>query len=125
MEKIRIQKYFSDCGVLSRRAAEAEIAAGHATVNGRPVSLGDKVDPSSDVVAWKGERIRTPERSRERKYIMLYKPRGYVCTLADEKGRRQVTDLVSEAAAVFIPSADSIWHPKDCCCSPTTVNLPT
>ena len=74
MEKIRILKYFSDCGVLSRRAAEAEIAAGHVTVNGRPVSLGDKVDPSSDVVAWKGERIRTPERSRERKYIMLYKP---------------------------------------------------
>lgn len=103
MEKIRIQKYFSDCGVLSRRAAEAEIAAGHVTVNGRPVSLGDKVDPSSDVVAWKGERIRTPERSRERKYIMLYKPRGYVCTLADEKVRRQVTDLVSEAGSRVYP----------------------
>ncbi len=103
MEKIRIQKYFSDCGVLSRRAAEAEIEAGHVTVNGRSVKLGDKIDPASDIVAWKGERIANSSIKRERKYIALYKPRGYVCTLKDEKDRRLVTDLVAGAGGRVYP----------------------
>ena len=103
MEKIRIQKYFSDCGALSRRAAEAEIEAGNVTVNGRPVKIGDKIDPAADVVAWKGQRIGGSNAGRERKYIALYKPRGYVCTLNDEKGRRQVTELVSEAGSRVYP----------------------
>ena len=103
MEKIRIQKYFSDCGVLSRRAAEAEIEAGNVTVNGRPVKLGDKIDPAADVVAWKGQRIGGSNAGRERKYIALYKPRGYVCTMNDENGRRQVTELVSEAGSRVYP----------------------
>lgn len=103
MEKIRIQKYFSDCGVLSRRAAEAEIAAGHVTLNGHPAKPGDKLDPSSDTVAWKGKKIKPAEPGRERKYIALYKPRGYVCTLSDEKGRRMVTELVTEAGSRVYP----------------------
>lgn len=103
MEKIRIQNYFSDCGVLSRRAAEAEIEAGNVTVNGRPVKIGDKIDPAADVVAWKGQRIGGSKTARERKYIALYKPRGYVCTMNDEKGRRQVTELVSEAGSRVYP----------------------
>ena len=101
MEKIRIQKYFSDCGVLSRRAAEAELKAGNVTVNGRPAHLGDKVDPASDVVAWKGQRLVFTRG--DKKYIALYKPRGFVCTLADEKGRRQVTELVAEAGSRVYP----------------------
>ena len=57
MEKIRLQKFFTDCGVLSRRAAEEEIKAGHVRVNGAVASLGDKIDPEVDVVEYKGRRI--------------------------------------------------------------------
>ena len=51
---VRLQKYFSDCGVLSRRAAEAEIVSGAVTVNGRRAELGVKIDPSLDRVQWNG-----------------------------------------------------------------------
>lgn len=57
MEKIRLQKYFTDCGVLSRRAAESEIAAGAVTVNGIPASIGDKIIPGLDIVCWKGKPV--------------------------------------------------------------------
>ena len=57
MEKIRLQKYFTDCGVLSRRAAEKEIEEGRVKVNGHPAALGTKIDPSSDVVVWQGKPV--------------------------------------------------------------------
>ena len=89
---MRLQKFFSDSGVLSRRAAEAEIAAGKVTVNGKIAVIGDSVDPETDVVEYKGKRI-LPRIDQPRHYIMLNKPRGYVTTAKDEKGRRTVTDL--------------------------------
>lgn len=92
-EPIRLQKYFSDCGVLSRRAAEAEILAGHVTVNGVPAALGDQITPGKDAVAWNGTPI-LPRADKPYRYILINKPRGYVCTAKDEKGRRNVTDLV-------------------------------
>ena len=52
MEKIRLQKYLSECGVLSRRAAEAEILSGSITVNGVTAQLGDKIDPDCDTVVF-------------------------------------------------------------------------
>ena len=52
MEKIRLQKYFTDCGVLSRRAAEDEIKAGKVKVNGICAELGDKIDPENDIVEY-------------------------------------------------------------------------
>ncbi|MCD7830925.1 MAG: hypothetical protein LUI01_01450 [Firmicutes bacterium] len=58
MEKIRIQKYFSEAGVMSRRTAEAEIAAGRVTVNGEAAKLGDKIDPDADTVMWNGRKVR-------------------------------------------------------------------
>ena len=54
MEKIRLQKYFTDCGVLSRRAAEREIEAGHVKLNGQIAKIGDKVMPGVDKVVWNG-----------------------------------------------------------------------
>ncbi len=90
---MRLQKFFSDAGVLSRRAAEAEIAAGRVKVNGAVARIGDSVDPETDVVEYKGKRI-LPRADKPRQYIMLNKPRGYVTTAHDEKGRRAVTDLV-------------------------------
>ena len=91
MEKIRLAKYFTDCGVMSRRAAEAEIAAGRVTVNGSVAQIGDKIEVGVDEVIYKGKKI-TPQVERKIT-IMLNKPRGIVCTAADEKGRRNVTDL--------------------------------
>lgn len=91
MEKIRLAKYFTDCGVMSRRAAEVEIAAGRVTVNGSVAQIGDKIEVGVDEVIYKGKKI-TP-RVEKKITVMLNKPRGIVCTASDEKGRRNVTDL--------------------------------
>ena len=102
MEKIRLQKYFTDCGVMSRRAAEKEIADGNVLVNGRRAALGDKVAPGSDKVVWNGRGI--VYHAGERKTVVaLNKPRGYICTAKDEKGRRQVTELVEDAGIRLYP----------------------
>ncbi len=95
MEKIRLQKYFTDCGVLSRRAAEAEISAGTVTVNGTTASIGDKIAPGTDKVCWKGKPIEPNAQSSGHTYIMLHKPPGYVTTMSDEHGRPCVTDLIT------------------------------
>ena len=92
MEKIRIQKILSDAGYCSRRKAEALISAGKVKCNGHPVTLGDKAR-RTDLITVMGEQIYIPKK-KEFRYIMLNKPRGYVTTLADEQGRRCVTDLL-------------------------------
>lgn len=101
-EPIRLQKYFTDCGVLSRRAAEAEIAAGHVTVNGVTAKVGDKIDPQSDRVEYRG-RVILPAKGQDHLYIMLHKPRGYVTTMKDEKGRKTVTDLLGDLPSRVYP----------------------
>ena len=103
MEKtVRLQKYFSDCGLMSRRAAEAEISEGRVTVNGVPAVLGDKIDPASDIVEYRGSRV-LPRADKPHRYLMLNKPRGYVTTLQDEKGRRTVADLVRSEGIRLYP----------------------
>lgn len=92
-EKIRLQKFFSDAGLLSRRAAEEEIARGNVSVNGHPATLGTKVDPKKDTVTWKGQRV-SPGSSKP-VYILMNKPRGYLCAVSDTRGRKCVTDLLS------------------------------
>ena len=101
MEKIKLQKFFSDMGIMSRRAAEAEISLGKVKVNGEVAALGDRIDPAADTVEYRGKRIefRTPEKI----YVMLNKPRGYVTTLSDEKGRPTVTSLVKIGGARLYP----------------------
>ena len=91
MEKIRISKYFTDCGVMSRRAAEEEIKLGRVSINGRVAELGEKIDPETDEVVFRGKVIKPA--ADDKICIMLNKPRGIVCTASDEKGRRNVTDL--------------------------------
>lgn len=100
MEKIRLQKYFTDCGVLSRRAAEEEIKAGKVRVNGIVASLGDKIDPDVDIVEYKGRRIEKSEGDSF-VYILLNKPCGVVTSAKDEKGRICVTDLVKCGTRVY------------------------
>ncbi len=92
MEQIRIQKYFTDCGVLSRRAAEGAIERGEITVNGIKATIGQKIEPSSDIVKYKGRVIRPTYR--EYSYYMLNKPRGFITSLSDDKGRKCVTELL-------------------------------
>ena len=92
-DAIRLQKYFSDCGILSRRAAEAEILAGRVTVNGIPAIPGEKITPGADRVEWNGSPV-LPRADKPYRYILLNKPRGFVSTAKDEKGRRNVTELV-------------------------------
>ena len=101
-EPIRLQKFFTDCGILSRRAAEAEILAGNVRVNGNTATLGDKIDPAADVVEWNGKRIR-PRAQAPHLYLMLNKPRGYVTTSKDEKGRKTVLDLTQDAGSRIYP----------------------
>lgn len=92
MEKIRIQKIIADSGFCSRRKAEDYIASGAVLVNGRKCSLGDKADPKNDHITVDGKEISNAPV--ERRYIMLNKPRGYVTTASDEKGRKIAVDLL-------------------------------
>ncbi len=101
-DPVRLQKYFTDCGVLSRRAAEAEIAAGRVKVNGAVAAVGDKIDPACDRVEWKGIPVRPPQNQKPI-YLMLHKPRGYVTTASDERGRKTVTDLVRDVHVRVYP----------------------
>ena len=88
----RLQKILSAHGVSSRRAAEGYLSAGRVTVNGCTARVGDKADPERDDIRVDGRPLRRPAR---RTYLMLNKPRGYVTTLSDEKGRRTVAGLVA------------------------------
>lgn len=88
----RLQKLLSARGLASRRTVEQWIQAGRVTVNGRTASLGDKADPQRDRVEVDGVALR---EGRAPIYLMLHKPRGYVSTLSDEKGRPTVAKLVS------------------------------
>lgn len=88
----RIQKILSARGVASRRAAEEMLQAGRITCNGAVCALGDKADPDTDTICVDGKPI--PEK-RDRVYIMLNKPRGFVTTLSDEKGRKNAAQLVA------------------------------
>ncbi len=97
----RLQKLISAAGLASRRGAEALIAAGRVTVNGRTASVGESADPDTDEVRLDGKLIRADER---RRYIVLHKPRGYVTTLRDDRGRPTVADLVTDAGGRLYPA---------------------
>ena len=101
MEKIRLQKYFTDCGVLSRRAAEKEIEEGHVKVNGHPATLGTKIDPKCDLVLWQGKPV-LPTTS-EHHYIALNKPRGYITSTSDPQNRKCVTELLTDHKGRIYP----------------------
>ncbi|MBQ8388301.1 MAG: rRNA pseudouridine synthase [Clostridia bacterium] len=99
--EIRLQKYFTDCGVLSRRTAEAEIAAGRVRVNGEVAQIGTKIDPATDTVTYKGKVVE-PKTERGI-YVMLNKPRGYVTTLSDDRGRKCITELIADIEERIYP----------------------
>ena len=90
--KERLQKLISAAGLCSRRRAEEWIVQGKVTVNGGLARLGDSADPETDVILIDGEPL--PAARSETVTVLLYKPRGVVTTLADEKGRRTVAELL-------------------------------
>lgn len=102
MAQQRIQKVLSDQGYCSRRAAEELIAEGRVKVNGHPVGLGDKMDPDFDKVSVDGKSLRIV-RKRQYIYLMLHKPRGYITTASDERGRKTVMDLLTDVPRRVYP----------------------
>ncbi len=98
--KERLQKIISGRGIVSRRAAEKLIESGSVLVNGSVASLGDIADPDVDEILVDGKPLPSTKKNV---YIMLHKPRGYVTTLSDEKGRPNVAQLVAECGARVYP----------------------
>ncbi|MDE5600795.1 MAG: rRNA pseudouridine synthase [Oscillospiraceae bacterium] len=101
MKKERIQKIIAEVGFCSRRKAEELISKNRVMCNGRKVNLGDKAD-FNDVITIDGEHIKL-KRNKKKIYIMLYKPRGYVSTMSDDRGRRCVADLVKDLSYRVYP----------------------
>lgn len=101
MDSIKLQKYFSDCGIMSRRAAEEEIKAGRVKVNGAVATLGTRISPDVDTVEYRGNAVSKADTKKI--CIMLNKPRGFITTLSDERGRRTVSELCGDVGARVYP----------------------
>ena len=98
--KERLQKILSARGIASRRKAEEMIRNGLVTVNGQTAVLGDTADPETDEILIQGKPLPSQERYI---YILLNKPRGYVTTLSDEKGRPNAAQLVKDCGVRVYP----------------------
>jgi 23S rRNA pseudouridine2605 synthase len=100
-EIVRLQKYIAMCGTASRRAAEKLIEDGKVKVNGQKITeLGTKVEIGADLVTVNG---KVQKFEQKKYYIALNKPKGYVTTASDEKGRAVVTELVADIPARLFP----------------------
>ena len=100
----RLQKLIAAAGVASRRHAEELIAAGKVTVNGEVIKeLGSKADPDKDHIKVNGKLINPQLKSREKVYILLHKPKGYLTSVSDPEGRPLVMDLLPPAFARVHP----------------------
>ena len=98
---LRLQKIISQAGLASRRTAEKLIAEGRVTVNGETVrEMGTKADPGRDDIRIDGRRVKSAERLR---YILLYKPGGYMTTRSDPQHRRTVMDLLHGVKEYIYP----------------------
>ena len=98
--KERVQKILASRGVASRRAVEEMIAAGRVTCNGKVCILGDTADAEIDTILLDGKAI--PEAAKH-VYLMLHKPKGYVTTMSDEKGRKDVSALIKDCPERVFP----------------------
>ena len=96
----RIQKIISSRGVASRRQAELMIQEGRITCNGAVCQLGQTADPDIDIIMVDGKPLPS---AGELVYILLHKPRGYVTTLSDERGRKNAAQLVADCGVRVYP----------------------
>ncbi len=97
---MRINKYLAECGVASRRNCDKLIAEGLVAINGRVCQIGAEVDELSDVVTVDGKRINSVKKFS---YYMMNKPKGYVCTVKDDKDRKTVMDLLPPSVGRLFP----------------------
>ncbi|HEY7824979.1 MAG TPA: pseudouridine synthase, partial [Acidimicrobiia bacterium] len=97
-EKIRIQKAIANAGLMSRRAAEEAMVEGRVRVNGEPVVLGDRVDPSHDLLTLDGNPVPVSE---DLETYLLNKPLGVISTASDPRGRKTVVDLIDTDKRVY------------------------
>lgn len=98
--KERIQKILSQRGIASRRQAEQMIVDGRVLCNGKTCTLGQTADPDVDMICVDGAVLPS---SGKKVYIMLHKPKGYVTTLSDEKGRKTAAMLVADCGQRVYP----------------------
>jgi len=100
----RLQKLIAAAGVASRRHAEELITAGRVTVNGEVVKeLGSKADPDKDHIKVNGKLINPQLKSREKVYVLLNKPKGYLSSVSDPEGRPLVTELLPPSIGKLHP----------------------
>lgn len=96
--KERIQKIIAARGLMSRRAAEELLREGHIKINGQTARLGDSADASADSIQIDGTPLPPPPKSV---CLLLHKPRGYITTMSDERGRKTVASLVDCGCRVY------------------------
>ena len=102
---MRINKFLAEHGIASRRGCDEIVAEGRVTINGKVAKAGDDVTPS-DTVMLDG---KTLSHKVKYEYYLLNKPKGYVCTVSDDKGRKTVMDLLPAAAAVYPQNMEDFW----------------
>jgi pseudouridine synthase len=95
--KARLQKIISQAGICSRRKAEELINLGKVKVNGRVSQIGDSADPDSDEISVNGKKVG----QEKKRYIMMNKPKGYICELGDRRGRKTVYSLLEIKERVY------------------------
>jgi pseudouridine synthase len=93
---MRLQRALARAGVASRRAAEKLIEDGRVRVDGKPATLGMKVDPARQKITI-GNR---PVKLQERRWLAFHKPLGVVTTASDEEGRRTVLEFIPDSTAL-------------------------
>ncbi len=102
MALVRLQKVMADMGLCSRRKAEELIQKNKVKVNGHPASIGQKIDPNADLVTVDGEKVFY-DRKRDMIYLMMNKPRGYLTSMSDDRGRKCVTELLPKLSQRVFP----------------------
>ncbi|HIQ66817.1 MAG TPA: rRNA pseudouridine synthase [Candidatus Coproplasma stercoravium] len=95
---MRINKYLAQCGVASRRDCDKLVADGRVTVNGRPADVGADVE-EGDVIKVDGKVVTL----KKNEYYILHKPKGYLCTVSDDKGRKTVMDILGSSVGRVYP----------------------
>lgn len=95
---MRINKYLAQCGVASRRDCDKLVAEGRVTVNGRPADVGADVE-EGDVIKVDGKVVTL----KKNEYYILHKPKGYLCTVSDDKGRKTVMDILGSSVGRVYP----------------------
>lgn len=101
MEGTRIQKVIADSGYCSRRKAEELIEQKRVKLNGHPAVIGQRIHPYKDLITIDGERIIT-EPKKSHLYLVMNKPRGYLTSMSDDRGRRCVTELLPDTGGIRV-----------------------